>query len=366
MAYKKGKMIYDPITGIVDVGSVLPMVDMPEFQALREKRQLGLTYLVFPDATHSRFIHSLGAYNRTKEVANRLFLAGDLTPEERRAVNAFALWHDIGHGPFSHVTEDLCEVSHKEATLQIIRNSHGAMEASDINPQLVEDMATGKNPLHLLVSDRNIGAEKLDYLQRDTRATIGGDPPGIEHVRSYTYFVDGAVVIDEKIVDYTMDLMDFYMRMYKSVYFRKSLLIAQRMFHKALYRMILEGELCRRDLPHMTDPELLAHLYLSKVEMVQKLYRCLRNREFFKEAIVIRPETFVSETRIAGKPIRVFEVSSEDMAKLVSSPVLQNRNQGELMWLEDQIASEIGLPKNSILVVPIFNPERSRQKMCRF
>src|SRR5207249_2005133 len=79
------------------------IMDTAVFQRLRRLKQLALASLVYPGATHTRFEHSLGAFH----IAGRLAEALDLPENERRLVRLAALLHDIGHGPFSHVTEPI-------------------------------------------------------------------------------------------------------------------------------------------------------------------------------------------------------------------------------------------------------------------
>src|ERR1035437_7096451 len=96
---KNIKIVCDPLWGIVDITDFLPMIDVPQFQALGFKYQLGVGSLIFPSATHTRKQHSLGAFKRTQELASRWIDSGFINNEEANMLCAFALWHDIGHGP---------------------------------------------------------------------------------------------------------------------------------------------------------------------------------------------------------------------------------------------------------------------------
>src|SRR5271170_8087715 len=107
---KSPKVIADPIYGITDIRQVLPMVETPEFQALGDKRQLGMAYLTFPSATHTRKAHSLGAYHATRELMKGWLELGFVNRREADALAGYALYHDIGHPAFSHVTEPLCKM----------------------------------------------------------------------------------------------------------------------------------------------------------------------------------------------------------------------------------------------------------------
>lgn len=357
------KMIADPISGIVDVGPVLSMIETREFQALADKRQLGMTYLVFRAGLHTRFNHCVGAYHATRELATRWIKDGAITKEESDALAAYALLHDVGHPAFSHTTEDFCNLPHDKMTLELIQNNlRGAIEACGVNSTLVAAFAKHEHPLYRAVHDKNLGMEKLDYLDRDGFYTLLSRLPGTDYLRKYIYYVEDQVVIDEKVVGHARDVLDFYIKMYKEVYFRKALVIAQRMFHKAVYHLIRAKELSAVSLPHMTDSELLACMIASDDDVVQYLYRRLRERALFKEAVVMRSERFAGETRVGGKRIAVFGLRHERMEQLVQSPVLQKKNHAQLEEIEEKIGRIAHIPPRDVLVVPVFGPERFEVK----
>jgi HD superfamily phosphohydrolase len=189
-----------------------------------------------------------------------------------------------------------------------------------------------------------------------------GPPMGIDYLREYVHFIEGTVAIDEKVVDHAAEVQTFYMRMYKEVYLRKSLVIAQRMFHKAVYHLIRCGELAAESLISMIDEELLGCMFFSRDPTVRRFYKALRERDFFCEAVSIRPQASACETRVAGKPICVIGSSEREMNALVRAPLLQKRSHAALEHLEEMIAREVGLPEQSVLVVPVFNPERFQPK----
>lgn len=96
----------DPIHGFVGTEDIeRDIIDSPIFQRLRKIRQLALASLVYPGAVHSRSEHSIGAMHVAGSIAARL----GLTPQEARIVRLAALLHDIGHGPFSHVSEPILQ-----------------------------------------------------------------------------------------------------------------------------------------------------------------------------------------------------------------------------------------------------------------
>ncbi|MDP2598615.1 MAG: HD domain-containing protein [Candidatus Liptonbacteria bacterium] len=356
------KVIADPIYGIFDVRPVLPMIETAEFQALGDKRQLGMSYLTFPSATHTRRAHSLGAYHATRVLADRWVEWGLINEAEADALAGYALYHDIGHPAFSHVTEDLCLKDNDELGLDIIHGLKSQIEAAGINYSLLEKMAHHENPLYLAVHDKNLGMEKLDYLERDGYYTILARPAGVDYLRKHIYFVNGALAIDEKVIDNAIEAQNFYVKMYKNVYLRKASAIAQRMFQKVVYHLISAGEISAEDLPKLTDSELIGAIRFSKNPVVQELYELLKKRELFREAIVIRPEHFAHAEPKTGKPVAHFGVSPKEMARLIESPQLRQKNQDGLEKLESEIAEIAGIPQHSVLLVPIFNPHRFEAK----
>jgi HD superfamily phosphohydrolase len=363
---KTPKVVADPLYGIIDIRPVISMVETKEFQSLGDKRQLGMAYLTFPSATHSRKEHSLGAYHATRELADWWIKLGFISEKEGRALAGYALYHDIGHPAFSHVTEDLCPVPATNArmsvnsalSLAIIQKRRKEIEACGIDFKLMEAMATHKNPLYLAVSDKNLGMEKLDYLERDGAYTILSRPVGVDYLRHHIYFINGQLAIDEKVVDNAIEVQNFYLKIYKNVYLRKTSAIAQRMMQKMTHHLILSGALSREDLPELTDSELLGIMRFSSDEFVMKTYELLKHRDLFREAIVIRPTQFARSEAGTDKHIAVFGATKRDMDRLAKNPALQPKNQNGLAEMEEKIAALAGLPRESVLITPIYGQER--------
>ena len=118
----KRKIINDPVFGFLSIPNdlIYDVLQHPYVQRLNRIRQLGLTYLVYPGAMHSRFGHSLGAMHLMQEAIMSLRLKGvEITPDEETAAMIAILLHDIGHGPFSHVLEHTIVdgVSHEDISL---------------------------------------------------------------------------------------------------------------------------------------------------------------------------------------------------------------------------------------------------------
>ena len=117
----KRKFLNDPIYGFTTIPNVLifDLIEHPYYQRLRRISQLGLTYLVYPGAYHTRFHHAIGAMHLMQNAIKTLQSKGhEITKDEEQAVLIAILLHDIGHGPFSHALEhSIVTVSYKHLTL---------------------------------------------------------------------------------------------------------------------------------------------------------------------------------------------------------------------------------------------------------
>ncbi len=359
------KVIADPIYGIFDIRPMLPMVETEEFQSLGEKKQLGLAHLVFPSATHTRKAHSLGAYHATRELANLWISLGLINEKQGLALSAYALYHDIGHPAFSHVTEELCPKDNDGMSLDLINKLRKPIEETGADFELVQKMASHEDPLYLAVHDKNLGMEKLDYLERDGLYTILSRPSGIDYLRKHIYFVNGELMIDEKVVDNAIEVQNFYLKMYKNVYLRKTSVIAQRMLQKIVYHTVLEGELKPEELQGLTDGELIGIVRTSENKTARNLYDHFKRRDLFRETITIRHKDFVSSYNPTGKNIAVFGLEEKELEKLIQSPKFNVKNQTELEKFEKKVSELADIPFEEILAVPVFNAWRFKNRDIR-
>ncbi len=173
----KDWVIRDPIHGYVEpTDQEMKVLDSPAVQRLRRIKQLANTFLVFPGAVHTRFEHSLGTLHMAHLMAKRiprLFADKSAVKQVRLA----ALLHDVGHGPFSHVSEEIMrrvigleEFDNVSIALDIIelddpiRSSLG----NDVDPVLQLLRKGDETTLERDIVDGDLDADKLDYLLRDS------------------------------------------------------------------------------------------------------------------------------------------------------------------------------------------------------
>ncbi len=248
------KRIFDPVHHFIELSTAeAELLDVPVMQRLRRLRQLGLAYLAFPSAEHSRFSHALGAlavgtraYDELARRAPDLFANAADAAYQRRLVRAALLLHDIGHGPFSHSCEAVLEVRHEARTAELLalpeltaRVAALDVDVSDVLALIVGDPAGRYPTLRELVSGPNLDADRMDYLQRDAYFTgvATGRYDAEQLIASLRAIErDGAVAIgiDRRgIVALESFVMARYM-MFASVYFHHTTRMFERVLHEVL------------------------------------------------------------------------------------------------------------------------------------
>ncbi|MEK9170596.1 MAG: hypothetical protein AAB674_03040 [Patescibacteria group bacterium] len=365
MKFSTSKLVADPILGLIDITQFLPMIDVKEFQSLAFKYQLGLTLFLFPSATHSRKQHCFGAFKRTKNLMHHWLKIGMITPDQSQTLCAYALYHDIGHGPFSHMVEplfDLTEESKKTdlraddaMAIEIVGGLRREVEASGINYDEFYKIFKHENPLYLVVHDKNLGSEKFDYLTRDAFYTIN-EIPGVDYLTRHIYFVENQLVIDEKVIDQAKAIQEFYIKMSKHVYLRKKAAILQRFVQKMAYELVKEG-MSVFEIWKFTDFGLLGRFETSVNPIIRYYYDRLMSGQFPKAVLELRYEQFVkSDNLIFDKALNVFGVSEGELNKILFNKELMGLK--SLADIERKIAVIAGVPEESIMITPPMSSHR--------
>ena len=219
----KRKIINDPVFGFLSLPNelVYDVLQHPYVQRLNRIRQLGLSYLVYPGAMHSRFGHSLGAMHLMQEAISSLRSKGvEITEKEATSAMIAILLHDVGHGPFSHVLEHTLVdgVSHEEISLLMMERIN-----MDLNGQLDTAISIFKNEypkhfLHQLISSQ-LDVDRMDYLCRDSFFT------GVQEGR----------VASERLLKMLDVRNDKLVVQIKGIYSVEKFLVARRLMYWQVY-----------------------------------------------------------------------------------------------------------------------------------
>ena len=239
--HHKLKIVNDPIYGFITIPSrlIFELIEHPYFQRLRRISQMGMSYLVYPGAHHTRFHHALGAMHLMQKAVQVLRLKGVVISEdEEEALQIAILLHDIGHGPFSHAMEHsiVNKLSHEDISLLFMEQLN-----RQFNNRLTFAIHIFKNEyprkfLYQLISGQ-LDMDRLDYLRRDSFYT--GVPEGAvnsERLITMLNVVDDKLVVEEKGI-YSVEKFIVARRlMYWQVYLHKTSLVAEQLLLRVLKR----------------------------------------------------------------------------------------------------------------------------------
>ncbi len=237
----KLKIINDPVFGFLSIPNELiyDVLQHPYVQRLNRIRQLGLSYLVYPGAMHSRFGHSLGAMHLMHEAITSLRLKGvEITDEEATSAMIAILLHDIGHGPFSHVLEHTLveSVTHEDISLLMMQRIN-----EDLGGSLDMAIAIFKNEypkhfLHQLISSQ-LDVDRMDYLCRDSFFTgVQEGRVASERLLKMLDVRDDRLVVQVKGIYSVEKFLVARRLMYWQVYLHKTSVAAEQQLIKILSR----------------------------------------------------------------------------------------------------------------------------------
>ena len=238
---KKDKIINDPIYGFItiDGGIITNLIDHPYFQRLRRISQLGLSYLVYPGAKHSRFHHAIGCMHLMTKAIHQIRKKGHLiSQKEAEALKIAILLHDIGHGPFSHALENsiVTGLSHENLSLFFMKKLNKEFNGKLALAIKIFNNTHPKKFLHQLVSSK-LDMDRLDYLKRDSFFSgVAEGNIGTERIINMLDVVNDELVVEEKGI-YSIEKFLIARRlMYWQVYFHKTVVSAENMLIKVLQR----------------------------------------------------------------------------------------------------------------------------------
>ncbi|TDS13919.1 HD domain-containing protein [Sphingobacterium paludis] len=356
----KKKIINDPVYGFVSIPSafIFDLIQHPFLQRLRYIKQVSMTHLVYPGALHTRFQHVVGAMHltclaidtlRTKDVY--------ISAEEEEATLAAILLHDVGHGPFSHSLEHtLIEgVSHEMISALLMDKLNDQFKGRLSLAITIFNNEYPRQFFHQLISSQ-LDTDRMDYLNRDSFFT------GVsEGVISFDRIIKMLNVKDENLVVevkgiYSVEKFLIARRlMYWQVYLHKTVIGAEQMLIKILYRakeLSMQGEplFATKALRHFLQNKIDIHNFLdipdhliwftrlddtdimsavkdwvyADDKILQTLCRKLMNRDLLRTELRSMPYSREEISLLKEKVKAHFELNDTEVDYFVYEQTIQN------------------------------------------
>ena len=365
--------IIDPIHDFIRIsGPELKIIDNPIFQRLRRIRQLSGAHLTYPGAQHTRFEHSLGVMHISGQAGQALQEKGILKKDDIENLRLAALLHDIGHGPFSHLFEEVLQekrkISHEEMGKRIILKTEigDLLSKSGYDKKFITKLAFGDSKLQFMneIISGMLSADMMDYLLRDGYYT-GAEHAKIDHKRlTQSLEVYQKKLALEKSALYSFEsMMHSRYQMFKAVYFHKTVRSAEVMLLESM--RLADDELGLTslnliDYVELTDESVLLKLLslsgrTSELRIAKKIAQDYQNRQLLKCVF----------ERILTNKDKLGKMKTSQLRKKISKKSRVNENE---IFIDSSITSSLPLGPSkkelqSIILVTRDSSKRHAEKI---
>ena len=304
------KNVRDPIHGTIYLTKLEKrLMDTWHMQRIRHIKQNGLCYLVYPAMNSTRFEHSLGVMHLAGLMADHL----ELPEKDKEKLRAASLLHDVGHGPFSHTSDDALESkgdTHEDLSSKIIQKTEVADILSDegVNPRDIAGLVKGEGRLSKILCSE-IDVDKMDYLVRDSYyAGVAYGTIDLERIIYGTKLRGDDLVIKKGSLEAVEFLLISRNLMYETVYRHHTKRKAESMFRSAL-SSALKKKLKYDEFVRMDDIDLvyrMRHAGGYPQEIMKRIDTRKLFKTVFQERIMLveeafRPDLVKNKERIEDK-----------------------------------------------------------------
>ena len=396
--------ITDPIHKYIRITDLeKKLIDTEVFQRLRKIRQLAGAHLVYPGAQHTRFEHSLGVMHLAGLAAETLLDKGYITyKEDVESLRIAALLHDIGHGPFSHLFEEVLsenkskKVNHEIIGKKIIKETIiiDILGKYGYDGDYVCKLSFGESQkmFYNEIIAGSLSADIMDYLPRDSFFT-GAEYGKVDYYRlisSFEVLSNGHLGINKSAINSLESMLISRYQMFKAVYFHKTVRAAEVMLLHSLMsadKQLNFSNFCTEEYLDYTDEKTIdiicslnENKFASDLAMdykKRKLLKCV-----YEKFLQNKHNAFNKE--LASKTIREFlEGITEyldidehfifiDISRAPSMPLTPSKEELNSIMLVDKNL-EFETPTSDIPLIDsitgfldmirIYTPERNREKL---
>lgn len=306
--------IIDPIHDFIQVyDHELPIVSHSIFQRLRRIRQLSSAHLIYPGAHHTRFEHSLGVMHIAGQVGHILHDKEILKLDDIKMLRLAGLLHDVGHGPFSHIFEEITlknKISHEDITKEIILRSEigDIISKNGFDKKFIAKLSVGESKhrhLNEIISGV-LSADMMDYLKRDGYFT-GAEHAKIDHKRIIQSLViyKKRLALERSALSSFESMMYSRYQMFRTVYFHKSVRATEVMLIEALRSsddLFNFSSFNLDEFIKLTDEYVLSSILLSrspKLKHAQQFVKDYHGRKLLK---CVFEQTFTRHNNLSTAP----------------------------------------------------------------
>jgi HD superfamily phosphohydrolase len=352
------KVIRDPLHGYIELDELArTIIDTVEMQRLRRIRQLGFSYLVYPGANHTRFEHSLGTYHLMNVLLDRL----EVEKDDEKELLVASLIHDVGHGPYSHVTEPLIQKftgkSHEDVEYVLFayeyeqeKNKDAESSAPTITEVIEEYRLDKRKILSYIKGERaedwpkrdiskilngEIDVDKMDYLVRDSYYTgvAYGVVDNIRLIQGLDFFKEELVITEKGVLPAEYLLFSRFL-MHPTVYNHHTGRIAQLMFLNALEDFIVSSS--------ESESEDYARHYASTLRNTDdsEINIALRNTKGYPKEMMTR----IDERRLFKRAVYT------NITELPEGIAEELSDEQRLREVEEVISARAGVDKKYVLL----------------
>ncbi|MFB5603021.1 MAG: HD domain-containing protein [Candidatus Nitrosomaritimum aestuariumsis] len=392
--------IIDPIHDFIRVyDHELKIIDNPIFQRLRRIRQLSGAHLTYPAAQHTRFEHSLGVMHIASQAGEALREKGIIKKEDIEQLRLAGLLHDIGHGPFSHLFEEIIQkkkISHEDFGRNLILKSviGDTLSKNGYDKKTITKIAFGDSKLQYLneIVSGALSADMMDYLLRDGYFT-GAEHAKIDHKRlTQSLDVHKKKLALEKSALYSFEsMMHSRYQMFKAVYFHKTVRAAEVMLLEALRLSDDEFGFTSFNLDEyikLTDEYVLSLLLSSnspKLKRAKKFAEDYQNRNLLKCVYerILTSKTLLEKTKTSEIRTSISQKSKVDENEIFvdssvtpSIPLAPSKRESKQIILitkenGKQQAQEIPISDIPVVsaisgfmnILRVYTPQKTRKKV---